>query len=350
MTTFVAEFTTNHMGNLNVLLRMVERAAWAGCDAIKMQKKDVESFYSKEKLDTPYNSPYGKTYRDYRSVFEFGEEDFLRFDRACRDHGVDWFCTVQDLPSLHLMLQFDLRRYKVASSNARNRPLLEELARNIPADRTIVMSVAGSTLDQIEDSLKIFQQHPVWLLHCVAQYPCPPEALRLGNILEMKRLFGTERVRIGYSGHEEGYAPTLAAIDLGAEVVERHFCLSRHSFVHHIECSLEPEEFRGMTQLVRSGRVPGEGYEHLARETFLTHFGMSPAERTFLVEQTYGKKYVGSESRFEVGAPPAKGIRPVETVGASEGGRSGGDALPREKLVEIGRAKPIGGYRRKAAA
>lgn len=313
MTKFVAEFTTNHMGNLNVLLRMVERAAWAGCDAIKMQKKDVESFYSREKLDSPYNSPYGKTYRDYRTIFEFDEEDLCRFDRACKENDVEWFCTVQDLPSLHFMLDFDLRRYKVASSNARNRPLLEELARNIPLDRTIVMSVAGSTCDQIEDSLKIFRNHPVWLLHCVAQYPCPPEALRLGNILELKRLFGSDRVRIGYSGHEEGYKPTLAAVDLGAEVVERHFCLSRHSFVHHIECSLEPEEFREMTEWVHRGRAPGEGYENLAREAFLTHFGMSTVERTFLVEQTYGKKYVGDESRFEVGSPRAMEMRTAES-------------------------------------
>ena len=80
-TKFVAEFTTNHMGNLNVLLRMAERAAEAGCDLIKMQKKDVESFYSQAKLDAPYESPYGHTYRDYRSIFEFGVEDFGRFDR-----------------------------------------------------------------------------------------------------------------------------------------------------------------------------------------------------------------------------------------------------------------------------
>ena len=68
MTGFVAEFTTNHMGNLNVLLRMVEGAAAAGCSLIKMQKKDVDSFYSAEKLASPYESPYGKTYGDYRQI------------------------------------------------------------------------------------------------------------------------------------------------------------------------------------------------------------------------------------------------------------------------------------------
>ncbi|MDM7914438.1 MAG: N-acetylneuraminate synthase family protein [Candidatus Eisenbacteria bacterium] len=301
MTRFVAEFTTNHMGNLNVLQRMVERAAWAGCDAIKMQKKDVESFYSREKLDAPFASPYGKSYRDYRTIFEFCEEDFRRFDAKCREHGIEWFCTVQDLPSLRFMLDFDLKRYKVASSNARNRPFLEELARNIPRDRTIVMSVGGSTLDQIEDSLSIFRHHPVWLLHCVAEYPCPPESLRLGNILSLERRFGGPRVTIGYSGHEIGIAPTFAAIDQGAKIVERHFCLSRHSFVHHIECSLEPDEFREMVRRDREGRRPGEGWEDLPETALSTHFGMTNVERSFLVEQTYGNRYVGDASRFEAG-------------------------------------------------
>lgn len=302
MSFFVAEFTTNHMGNLNLLLRMVERAAWAGADAIKMQKKDVERFYSREKLDSAFLSAYGKTYRDYRTIFEFAEEDFIRFDHKCRAYGIEWFCTVQDVASLEFMLRFDLKRYKVASSNARNRPLLEEVARSIPRDRGIVISVAGCGLEEIEESLSIFPHHPIWLLHCVAQYPCPPEALRLGNIPELKKRFASDRIRIGYSGHEEGILPSLAAVDLGAEVVERHFCLSRHSFVHHIECSLEPEEFRELVDKAHDRKRAGTGYESLPAATFTTQFGMTPVERTFLVEQTYGRKYVGEESRFEDGA------------------------------------------------
>lgn len=308
MTDFVAEFTTNHMGNLNVLLRMVERAVWAGCSYIKMQKKDVESFYSKEKLDSVFESPYGKTYRDYRTIFEFDKEDMDRFDRACREHGIEWFCTAQDIPSLHLMLGYDLPCYKIASSNARNHEFLEEIARQVPRDKTIVMSVGGSTLPQVESSLKILNNHRVWLLHCVAQYPCAPEDLRLGNIHILRREFGDERVRIGYSGHEEGFIPTLGAIDMGADVVERHFCLSRHSFVHHIECSLEPEEYKVMVDTVRAGLRPIPGCESLPPQTFTTFFGMSDVERTFLVEQTYGRKYVGDQTRFQT----QEGIEPVE--------------------------------------
>lgn len=303
-TTFVAEFTTNHMGNLNVLLKMVEQAAWAGCSLIKMQKKDVETFYSKEKLDAPYQSPYGKTYRDYRSTFEFGEEDFARFDKKCREHNVGWFCTVQDIPSLHFMLRFGLNHFKVASSNARNREMLMECAQSIPTDREIVISVGGSTLREVETALATFPNHKIWLLHCVAQYPCPPENLRLGNIKELRKYFASDRIRIGYSGHEEGIPGSLGAIAMGAEMVERHFCLSRHTFVHHIECSLEPEEYREMVRAARSEPAIERAKQMLPAAAFRSSFGMSDVEKTFLVEQTYGKKHLGEDSTFPTPSTP----------------------------------------------
>lgn len=298
MTLFVAEFTTNHLGNFNLLLRMAEQAAWAGCSFIKMQKKDVASFYSAEKLDAHYESPYGKTYRDYRSIFEFDDEDFRRFDVKCRSMGVAWFCTVQDAPSLRFMQQFETPFVKIASSNARNRPFLEECARQIPTDRDLVLSVAGSTLEEVEQALEIFPDHRIWLLHCVAQYPCPPHALRLGNIEVLKARFGSDRVRVGYSGHEEGIEPSLAAVALGAELVERHFCLSRFSFVHHIECSLEPEEFRELVEAAASPMRLEAALRALPEAALAARFGMADAERPFLVEQTYGRKYVGDATEF----------------------------------------------------
>jgi N-acetylneuraminate synthase len=305
VTKFVAEFTTNHMGNLNILLRMVEQAARAGASLIKMQKKDVETFYSKDKLDAPYPSPYGRTYRDYRSIFEFDKEDFQRFDRKCKQEGIGWFSTVQDIPSLHFMLEFGLDHYKVASSNARNRPLLQECARSIPKDATIVISVAGSTLAQVDEALAIFPDHKIWLLHCVAQYPCPPENLRLGNIAQLRRTFLSERVRIGYSGHEEGIPASLAAISIGAELVERHFCLSRHSFVHHIECSLEPDEFRALVDAAKSPEEIAAAAEQLPDAAFAQKLGMTETEKTFLVAQTYGKRFIQGGTAFPDGEPAA---------------------------------------------
>ncbi len=170
---FVAEFTTNHMGNLNILLRMVESAAWAGADLIKMQKKNVETFYSQEKLNSSYESPYGKTYRDYRSIFEFEHEDYQRFDARCRAENISWFSTIQDEASYEFMAPYDMPIYKVASINARNQEFLRATAECISPDKRIVISLAGSDLRQIEQALELFPSHRITILHCVAQYPCP---------------------------------------------------------------------------------------------------------------------------------------------------------------------------------
>lgn len=291
----VAEFTTNHMGNFNVLIRMTERAKAAGCDYIKMQKKDVESFYPQEKLRSALESPYGKTYGEYRSMFEFAIEDYDRFDSYCRDLGVKWFSTVQDSYSLHFMLRYGLPFYKVASSNSRNKALLTEMAYSVPRDAGIVMSVGGSTLQEIEESLKLISDHQVHLLHCVAEYPCPPHSLRLGNIRSLERHFRCSNVSIGYSGHETGFGPTLAAVDLGASMVERHFCLSRFSFVHHIECSLEPDEFRELAQIIRGGGDLAAMYAELPESAFNTAFGMSDRERRFLIDGIYSTRSVGQD-------------------------------------------------------
>lgn len=318
MVEIVAEFTINHCGNLNLLLRMVDAAAKAGASSIKMQKKDVESFYTKEKLDGLFESPYGKTYRDYRTIFEFERDDWVRFNERCRQQRTPWFCTIQDIQSLRFMIPLAMRRYKVASSNARNTPFLRAMAQSIPAEDEVVVSLAGSTLEQVETTLGLFhRQRRVWLLHCVAEYPCEPGHLRLGNIVELKRRFESSRVRVGYSGHEVGYEATLAAVAMGAQMVERHFCLSRRSFVHHIECSLEPAEFAEMTRRIRTGaddwvphfgklvKAPEDSAERakvwgatLPQEAYKTEFGMSEGERPFLVHQTYGNQYLGSESGF----------------------------------------------------
>jgi len=158
MVKFVAEFTTNHMGNLNVAIEMAKKANEAGATHIKMQKKDVENFYSGEKLSTQFDSPYGHTYYEYRKMFEWDEEQWDIFDKHC---PLPWFVTVQDEASLDFMLKYDLPMYKIASTNARNWHFIDTIVSKIPKDKEIVISVAGSTEEEIRqavDSLQGFKK------------------------------------------------------------------------------------------------------------------------------------------------------------------------------------------------
>ena len=297
---FVAEFTTNHMGNMNVLLKMVEEAAKAGCHYIKMQKKDVDTFYTKEKLEHPFLSPYGQTYGEYRRIFEFDYENMMRFDRACRENNIKWFCTVQDIPSLSFIMQFNLDIYKVASVNLKNQSLLRKIIDEVPAEKRIVVSTGGSTLAEIDNTIRLLHKFPnLTILHCTSEYPCALENVRLGNIKRLIELYGSEQTKIGYSGHEEGYIPTIAAAAFGATMIERHFCLSRHSFVHHIECSLEPQEYKELIKIISGVGSPdalAPYIQELPDCAFETHFEMTEREKDFLLHQTYGKKYMKDKS------------------------------------------------------
>jgi N-acetylneuraminate synthase len=283
------------MGNYNVLEEMAKKAKEAGADYIKMQKKDVETYYSKDKLDALYDSPYGKTYRDYRKIFEFGREDFRRFDKLCKRLDIPWFATVQDIKSLQFMLKFNLPKYKLASSSARDWEFVRAVSKLVPKHAEIVVSVGGSTLEEIDELLTHLPKNKVVLQHCVAEYPCPLDRLRLGNIGILKDEFESDRVKIGYSGHEQGNTPSIAvAKQFAPYLLERHFCLSRHSFVHHIECSLEPEEF---AEMVFQANYPNSEYI-LPNVAWETSFGMSDVEEEFLKKQTYGNTYLGKGSKW----------------------------------------------------
>ncbi len=289
MSIFVAEFTTNHLGNLNLLLKMVREAKNAGADFIKMQKKHVESFYSREKLDSKYDSPYGKTFRDYRTIFEFNKKDYERLDEECKSINISWFSTVQDIPSLIEMLYWDLPIYKVASCNSQNIELLKEMERLIPLEKEIVISVAGKTISEISKTISIFKNHKLNILHCVAEYPCKISNCKLGNISILKKEFESDKIKIGYSGHEEGISASLKAINLGAAMVERHFCLSRNSFAHHIECSLTPIEFKEMVNIGKSEEKIKNYFQKNKLDKRATNSGfyMSESEKKFLLDNNY---------------------------------------------------------------
>ena len=292
-TKFICEFTTNHMGNLNILLEMVKQASKTGADFIKMQKKDIESFYSKEKLDSLYKSPYGKTYRDYREIFEFKKRDFDIFNDECLKYDIEWFATAQDFASLKFLLDYNLSMYKIASCNSDNIEFLRDCSKEIPSGKTVVVSCAGRDLASIENIISIFSEHNIIINHCVAEYPCSDENLRLGNIKVLRDTFGSDRVKIGYSGHEEGFSPVFSAIELGAEFIEKHFCLSRDSFVHHIECSLEPYEFKKMVDESKFVKHGSSTYcKKIDQRALSFKMGMSKMEEAFLKNNKYGSDFL----------------------------------------------------------
>ena len=290
MVEFICETTVNHLGNFHILAKMALLADKMGCDWIRVPRKDVYNFYSKEKLASEQHTqlPYGRQYGQWRDMFEFTLAEFQMFDIICRRMKLPWFSTIMDWPSLEFFQQyFHLPAFKIASCNARNEPFLKKLAESVPTNKLIVASVGGSTLQEIEKLIKIFPEHDMYLFHCIAEYPTAPENLRLGNITELVNRFESDRITIGYSGHDITIGPSVVAVKMGAQVVEQHFTLQRHDLFPRANVGLEPPEFAKLIKVIREDNTFDKYVNELPDKAFQTKFGMSKLEEPFLKSQEY---------------------------------------------------------------
>lgn len=242
----VAEIGINHNGDLESARKLIAAAALAGCDAVKFQKRTIETVYSPEELARPRESPFGTTNGDLKRGLEFGLNEYREIDAYCRTHNLPWFASAWDAASVDFLEQFDPPCYKIASGLLTDHELLRYHRRY---RRPIILSTGMSNLDEIDRAVEVLGTEQLILLHCTSTYPSQPEELNLRGILTLKERYG---VPVGYSGHEIGLATTLAAVILGACMVERHLTLDRALWGSDQAASVEPH---GFSRLVRDIRV-----------------------------------------------------------------------------------------------
>ena len=243
----VGEIGINHNGDVELARRLIEAAAQAGCDAVKFQKRTPELATPPHMRDVLRETPWGTmTYLEYRHRVEFGVEEYRAIDRHCREHGIHWFASCWDVPSLEFMEQFDPPCYKVASASITDPELMRATA---ALGRTVVLSTGMSTMEEIDQAVAYFDRDRLLIAHTTSTYPCPPEQLNLRMLHTLRERF---RVPVGYSGHEVGLQTTAAAVALGACFVERHITLDRAMWGSDQAASVEPQ---GLARLVRDIRV-----------------------------------------------------------------------------------------------
>ena len=231
----IAEIGMNHNGDMNVVRELIDKAAAAGCDAVKFQKRTVELVYSKEELDKPRESPWGTTNREQKNGLELTKQDYDEIDAYCRDKGIDWFASAWDLESQKFLQQYDLKYNKVASALLTYRELLEEIARE---GKHTFISTGMSTLEQIAQAIQIFDEAncSYELMHTNSTYPMSIEDANLRVMDTLKENF---QCNVGYSGHESGIIVSCAAVARGATSLERHITLDRAMYGSDQAASLE---------------------------------------------------------------------------------------------------------------
>ena len=249
MVFIIAELGTNHMGDIQNAKKIINAAAFAGCDAVKLQKKNVEKIYTKEFLDSPIESPWGSTQRDMRQHREFNDNQFKQIDLHCKRKKIPWFVSCWDVESQIHMRKFRTKFNKIASAMLVHEKLLHTIAEE---KKYTFISTGMSSLKDIEKAVKIFRKHhcPFELMHCHSAYPMPIEEANLKLIPFLRKKF---RCKVGYSGHEAAATyVSLPAVFLGATSIERHVTLDRSSYGTDQAASLEP---KGLNTLIRDIRV-----------------------------------------------------------------------------------------------
>ncbi len=261
MVFITAEIGINHNGDIEIAKKLIDIAKKCGCDAVKFQKRTVEKVYSKETLDSPRDSPWGKTTRDQKLGLEFNKNEYDEIDAYCKEKKIEWFASAWDIDSQLFLGNYQLKYNKIASAMLTNVELLNIVAEE---KKHTFISTGMSTIDQISHAVKIFKNSdcPFELMHSNSSYPMKPNEANLLCIKTLKEKFNCD---VGYSGHESsGYSVSLPAAILGATSIERHITLARDMYGSDQAASLEPV---GLERLVRDIRalnlIMGDGVKRI---------------------------------------------------------------------------------------
>ena len=205
------------------------------------------------------DTPWGRmTYLEYRHRIEFGKREYREIDRYCKKRGIDWFVSPWDEPAVDFIESFDPVCHKICSAALTN----DDLLRHINATgRPMILSTGMSTMEEIHHAVSLLDPEHLIILHCTSSYACPTEELNLRMIDTLRSEFGRP---IGYSGHELGAAPTVAAVALGAVLVERHVTLDRNAWGSDQAASLEPPDLIRLVRDIRTIEIArGDGVKQV---------------------------------------------------------------------------------------
>lgn len=251
----IAEAGVNHNGSLDIAKRLVDEAADAGVDIVKFQTFKAEKLVSKSAKQAEYQQRnIGKADVSQYSMLKKLELSPLQHEELidyCHEKGIRFFSTAFDMDSIEYLHSLNLGLWKIPSGEITNYPYLRKIAQY---GEPVILSTGMCELTDIEAAIQVLLTHglqkdQVTVLHCNTEYPTPMRDVNLKAMLEIERKFG---VAVGYSDHTEGIEVPIAAVALGATVIEKHFTLDKNMEGPDHRASLEPQELRAMVKAIRN--------------------------------------------------------------------------------------------------
>jgi N-acetylneuraminate synthase len=232
---------------------MILRAKDSGADLIKVQKRYVDSFYTREQMESYYWSPFGRTLGDYRRGVELNDELLDLLEETCRKNDIEWFSSILDYRSYEALRRFKPRIIKIPSTISNHRNYHSELAADYHG--AVVVSTGFTDAEYIDHVLETYRNNKtLYLLHCVSAYPTPRQSC---NIAVVRHYLGLarkdSRIIPGYSSHDLGNIGSMLAVAAGARMVEKHVKLGNADWVHFdkVAIDLKTEEFAKFVNDIR---------------------------------------------------------------------------------------------------
>lgn len=230
----ISEIGINHNGNIDLAKELILKSKEAGCDAVKFQKRDIESVYTKEELDAHRDSPWGNTNREQKQGLEFTIEQYKELYNYSKSLGLDFGISCWDLKSVDLVEQnLKVDFHKVASALLTNKEFLLKLN---STGKKIILSTGMSSEEQVDKAVNILENIE-YILACTSTYPTKPEELNLRNIITLKNKY--HNLKVGFSNHYSGHDACIASAAIGADCIEFHITKDRTMYGSDQAASIE---------------------------------------------------------------------------------------------------------------
>ena len=265
----IAEAGLNHNGSIEIAKKLIDLASKSGANAVKFQKRTVDDLATKSVLNAKDDRfpEFGNTYKEIREFLEFDEAEYIELYEYAKTRNIDFIVTAFDIKAFNFLKSLGIKIIKLASHSLTNYNLLEKIAsEKFPA----ILSTGMCDFNEIDKAVSIFKKNnsPLALLHCVSSYPTPIDDCNISMIDILKKRYG---LVTGYSGHELGYLPTIAAVARGAQIIERHYTLDKLMVGFDHKISLEPDELVSMIKEIRTvEKIIGSGNKQILENEWIT--------------------------------------------------------------------------------
>lgn len=305
----IAEAGVNHNGSLSLAKELVDKAKFAGVDCIKFQTFISENVVTKSTSKANYqitNCINKETQYDMLKRLELTYDEFIELKNYCDLRCIEFLSTAGDLKSIEFLYKLGLKKWKIPSGDITNLPYIINIAKY---NKPVILSTGMSTIDDIKRAVKVLKEYgttDITVLHCTTEYPVPYKDVNLNAMLTIKDKLN---IKVGYSDHTKGITITVAAVALGATVIEKHFTLDRNMEGPDHMASLEPAELKSMVDSIRNVEIAlGDGIKQPAESEFKN---MVVVRKSIVAEKFIKKGEIFNKENLAV-KRPGNGINPMK--------------------------------------